>query len=73
MVGLNHEPTFFQIKCCEFKLIAFSLLPCHTVGRTATAPGSNSDLYIEFTPGNYSIEYYENNSINPTRVKNIVF
>ncbi len=40
---------------------------------TATAPGSNSDLYIEFTPGNYSIEYYENNSITPTRVKNIVF
>jgi hypothetical protein len=40
---------------------------------TATAPGSNSDLYIEFTPGNYSIEYYENNSITPTRVKTIVF
>jgi hypothetical protein len=40
---------------------------------TATAPGSNSDLYIEFPPGNYTVEYYENNSITPTRVKNIGF
>ncbi len=36
---------------------------------TATESGRSCDLIIQFDPGTHTIEYYENNSITPTRVK----
>lgn len=36
---------------------------------TATESGKSCDLIIQFDPGTHTIEYYENNSITPTRVK----
>lgn len=36
---------------------------------TATESGKSCDLIIQFDQGTHTIEYYENNSITPTRVK----
>ncbi|KAF0132239.1 MAG: hypothetical protein FD155_763 [Bacteroidetes bacterium] len=36
---------------------------------TATESGKSCDLIIQFDAGTHTIEYYENNSITPTRVK----
>ena len=38
---------------------------------TAINSGTNSDLIISFSPGVYTVEYYENNSTTPTRTKDI--
>lgn len=36
---------------------------------TATESGKSCDLIIQFDSGTHTIEYYENNSITPTRIK----
>jgi len=39
---------------------------------TVTTSGENADVVILFEPGSHTIEYYENNALTPTRVKQIV-
>jgi hypothetical protein len=39
--------------------------------QTFTATGANCDINIQFEPGTHYIEYYENNSVTPTRIKTI--
>jgi hypothetical protein len=38
---------------------------------TTINSGEKSDLIIKFLAGNHTIEYYENNSIVPARIKEI--
>jgi hypothetical protein len=40
---------------------------------TAKESGTSCDLLINFEPGTHTIEYYENASVTPTRIKTIIF
>lgn len=39
---------------------------------TVTESGKSCDVFILFNPGTHVIEYYENNSVTPTRIKTIL-
>jgi len=39
---------------------------------TVTTSGENADLHILFDAGSHTIEYYENNALTPTRIKQIL-
>lgn len=59
--SLPHGPVNWTITEYDFSLQQQSF--------TATESGKSCDLIIQFDSGTHTIEYYENNSITPTKIK----